>query len=350
MVDSIDKKYQNIPNILKNMTIWLCYNDADKENPKAPRDLKGKLHSINSRLYTFNQCIESIKSGFNNGLGIVCKNNGIVCIDYDKCIKDYEINNDLGYTKPIFTDDATEQRILRDINLIDSYTETSPSKKGIHIYLIANTSIDINTNNSNIEIYTNKFIRVSGNLFNEFMYNEMQEDKTKEIEQLINLYGLDVSVKHNIIKKRKDTIYTDILSKFKYKNGYTNKQILDTMFNSKIGAFLENLYNNTLSDADYREYKINKMDKWLKKGIITRDRYKTLYSRLDLSNSGKAYTLIMYLLDFSYGDTKAVKELFINSKLCKDDYLDKKYDNHTMDKIDSQFIPKAILDYNNFRE
>ena len=71
---------------------------------------------------------------------------------------------------------------------------------------------------------------------------------------------------------------------------------------------------------------------------------------VDISDSGKSITLIMHLLHFSYGDIKAVRELFIKSPLCKDDYLDKNYDNHKMDKIDSQFIPYAIINYINYSE
>ena len=241
------------------MDIWLCYNDAESENPKAPRDIKGKLHSINGRLYSFNQCIDSISKGINNGLGIVLKNNGIVCIDYDNVIKDYKYNSKYGITTAVFKDSKTEDKVLRDLQLIDSYTEISPSGKGIHIYLIANTSIDINTNKNDIEIYTNKFIRVSGNLFNEFYFNEMQEDKTDKLEQLIKIYGLDTSnniIRNNIINKKRDTIYSDIiLKKFKYTNRYTNKEILDTMFNSKKGIYLNKLYNNTITDTEFLELK-----------------------------------------------------------------------------------------------
>ena len=350
--------YKNIPKILKDLNIWLCYDDRDKENPKAPRDTEGKIHSINGRLYTFNQCINSIKRGKNSGLGIVCKNNGVVCIDYDNCIKDYEYNSKYGITRAVFKDKDTEDRILRDLKLIDSYTEISPSGKGLHIYLIANADITINTNKNDIEIYTNHFIRVSGNLYNEVLYNDVSDDKTAELLELINLYDLNTSdniINNGVINKKLRTIYTEILlKKFKYTNSYTNKEILNSMFNSKEGKFLKDLYNNTLLDADYKQYKVDKLEILLKKGKITRERYKELYNKIDTSNSGKSYTLIMNLLHFSYGDLKRVKELFIKSALCKDDYLDKRYldknNKYKLDKIDSQFIPRAIINYINYSE
>ena len=346
MVESIENRYKSVPKVLKSLNIWLCYNDASDDNPKAPRDIKGNLHSINSRLYSFNECIESIKNGFNSGVGVVLKN-GLVCIDYDNCIIDYKVDDKLGLEIPILKDDLKD-RITRDIKLIDSYTEISPSGKGIHIYLFANSKI--NTNQDNIEIYSNKFIRVSGNLFNDYMFNEMQEDKTSELNQLLNNYGLDLK-DYSSVSRCKDTIDKDLLKrKFKYTNNKTNKQILDNMFSGKKGKFYKDLYYNTLSDADYKQYKIDKLDELLKKGVISRDKYKYLFNKLDTSNSGKSFTLIINLLDYSYGDTTAVYNIFKSSSLCKDDYLKKSYARGKEDIIQNQFIPKAVKEYINYRE
>lgn len=353
--------YTYIPKILKELNIWLCFDDRDKDyfinlsdkeikqEKASPRDLKGKKCSKNGRLYSFNECIESVKKGYNTGLGIVLKKNGLVVLDYDNCISEYKTDDKLGITIPIFnTSDA--DRIQRDIDLINSYTEISPSGKGIHIYLTANSNI--NTNTGKIEIYTDKFIRVSGNLFNEFMYNELK-DRTEELEQLLNYYGLSdlMSSSNRDILSKKDNFYKDILNtKFKYTNGYTNKQILDTMFDSKNGEFLKALYYNTISDRAYQDYKTERLNVLIQKGIITRAKYEEMYNKIDLSDSGKAFTLIMNLLHYSYGDIDAVYTLFKNSALCRDDYLVKRYKNKTQDKIRNQFIPKAIEKYVNFEE
>lgn len=351
-MDSISLKYQNIPQILKKLNIWLCYDDRDKEKykdlsddeinqeKKRPRDLRGIKCSL-ERCYSFNACIESIKNGFNSGLGFACKNNGIIAIDYDKCIKDYEINDDLGYKKPIFTDTESEQRILRDINLIDSYTEISPSGKGIHIYLIANKNIKININRPNIEIYTNHFIRVSGNLFNEYLYQDIS-DKTSEIEQLLNNYNIvlkDDEIGNKSIIKQRYNLYDYLLEqKFKYANGYTIPQIKKSMFDSKKGKLLKKLYDNTITDAEF--YKLKGKSK-------ASDDVK---AKIDTSDSGKAITLIMHLLHFSYGDKDKVYKLFLSSNLCKDKYTKKSYANHKEDIIQNQFIPKAIVYYINYDE
>lgn len=332
--------FDNIPSLLKNLNIWLCYDARDKDyyktlsdtaikqNKGCPRDLKGRKTSTLKRLYTFNECLESIKEGYNTGVGIVLKN-GLICIDYDNCIDRIETDGNYGFKRVIFKKEVAD-RIQRDINLINSYTEISPSKKGIHIYLIANTKINVKTDA--IEIYNNKFIRLTGDTYNDFIFNEVL-DRSQELDELINLYGLqhkkDINDKSAL--KSTDNIYNDMMqTEFNYlTNKYKDADILNTMFNSKKGEYLKGLYYNTLSDADIKKAK----DK----------------DNIDTSNSGKAITLIMYLLDFSYGDLKAVKRLFKKSALCKDDYLKLKYRQNTADKIDAHFIPYAIIQYKNYR-
>ena len=108
------------------------------------------------------------------------------------------------------------------------------------------------------------------------------------------------------------------------------------MFNSKKGNFLKKLYNNTITDEEFIKEK-------------------TKHFKDDVSNSGKSFTLILYLLDYCYGDIKAVKRLYVKSGLCRDDYLQPKYaydsktKKYTKDKIDYCFIPKAIKYYFNYR-
>lgn len=333
-------RFKNIPKALKELDIWLCYDERDKENPKAPRDLKGKLHSINKRLFTFNECLESIREGLNTGVGIVLKNNGLVVVDYDNCITGYKTDDKLGLRIPIIKEDRAEQ-IKKDLDLINSYTEISPSGKGIHIYLTANTNININTNKNNIEIYTNKFIRVSGDLFSDFMYNEL-EDRTDALEQLISNYDLkldDIIGNKSAIKQRFNIYDKQIKQQFKLSNKFNAREIKKTLFNSKKGKLIKKLYDNTITDDEFIKLK----------GASLKAQNKDA-SAVDTSDSGKAITLILYLYDFSYGDIEKVYSIFKSSALCKDKYQKKAYARGKEDIIQHCFIPYAITNYNNYRD
>ena len=343
-------RFSAIPKILKDLSIWCCYDDRDKDyfkdlsdkeinqERKAPRDIKGKKCNYNTKTFTFNECVKSIELGINNGLGISMQNKGLICIDYDNCISDYKIDDKLGLEIPIINDKDRE-RILRDINLLDSYTEISPSGKGIHIIFMANENIKVNIKRDNIEIYTNHFIRLSGKLFNEYLYNTI-EDKTSAFNEFLDNYNIELSsddVGKKSIIKLKDNHYKTLLNKnFKYINTYTNSEIKNTMFNSKKGKLLKKLYDNTITDDEF--YKL-KSDKALK------DK-----DKIDTSDSGKAITLLFNLFDFCYGDIDAVYQIFKGSALCKDKYLKKVYSNHSEDIITNQFIPYVIINYINYRK
>ena len=349
MVEYIDSKYNYIPKALKDLNIWLCYDDRDKEyfkdlsdaeinqERKKPRDLKGNACNLN-KCYSLKECLDSIKNGFNSGVGIVCNNNGIVCIDYDNCIIDYKTDDKLGLTIPILKEDVKD-RIIKDLQLIDSYTEISPSGKGIHIYLIANKSIKVNVNKKDVEIYTNHFIRVSGKLFNDYMYQNIS-DRTNELEQLLKDYKITLKkddVGKKSIIKQKNNIYDDLLKrKFRLSNGYSIPQIKKSMFNSKKGSLLKKLYDNTITNDEL--YKLKGKKSASEKADV------------DISDSGKSITLIMHLLHFSYGDIDKIYKIFKSSALCKDKYKKKMYENHTEDIIQNLFIPKAIVYYINYDE
>jgi putative DNA primase/helicase len=351
--------FENIPSILKDVDNWLCYDDRDniKDNEKkAPRDLKGKLlKEWTKKGYSFNECIKSIEQGYNSGLGLVLKNNGIVILDYDKCLSDVEVNDKLDYIKPIFKDKESESSILSDINTLKSYTEISPSGKGLHIVVLADKK-DIYTTKP-IEIYSyNKYIRFTGNsVFNDYDL----VNANNELLEIIDKYNvkIDKSDDKIVVKDLKfnKSIYEDIILKnFKYSNGYTPKQIIDTMFNGKKGNFIKKLFNDELSDNEYLNYKIDEIEKKYKKGIISEQKRQYMIARVDKTHSGKRYTLILYLIDACYGSIETIKNVYMMSKLCNTSDLDKKYKGG-LDSIDYD-IRQALIGgkehnrYKNYRE
>lgn len=344
--------YDSIPQYLKELDNWLCYDARDLENPKAPRDLQGNLlKQWTNKGYSFNECIDSIKSGYNSGLGLVLKDNGIVVIDYDKVVSRVEINKDLGYIKPIFTDKDKETSIMEDINRIKSYVELSPSNTGLHIVLL--TDIKNIHQQKPIEIYSNKkYIRFSGNSV--FGYD--LEYANNELLDVMHKYSIDTSQAQKL--RFSKSIYSDFIKKnFKYSNGKDANEILEILFNGKNGDFIKKLFYNELSDADYIKYKQDKIARHLKSGAITPKMQDRLLNRLDVSNSGKSYTLIMYLFDACYGDIDTIEKIFKKSKLCNADYLEPKYKGdsklYKIDKVE-YMIKQAIIGkednrYKNYR-
>lgn len=359
--------YNSIPRYLKDIDNWLCYDSRDRESfkglsdseieqeRKRPRDLKGNvITNWTNRGYTFNECLESVREGYNSGIGLVLKNNGIICIDYDKCIDRIEVNKDLEYIKPIFKSKELESSIMEDINNLKSYVELSPSNSGLHIVLLADIK-DIYQQKP-IEIYSyKKFIRFSGNSVFNFDLNYANN----ELLELISKYKVDLSDAKQL--RFSKSVYNEFIKKnFKFSNGKSDNEILEVMFNSKNGDFIKRLYYNQISDNEYREYKELKMLNNFNRGKLNKKKYNRLLSKLDISNSGKSYTLIMYLFDFCYGDLDAINRLFKKSALCKADYLKPRYKErvsngklYKIDKVD-YMIKKAIIGneenrYKNYR-
>ena len=86
-----------------------------------------------------------------DGIGFVFNNNGYIGIDLDNCISDNNIINSFA---------------LEIINLINSYTEYSPSNKGLHIICKSKLLYNIGIKKDNIEIYSyNRFFTITGNIY-----------------------------------------------------------------------------------------------------------------------------------------------------------------------------------------
>ena len=315
--DYLDSIKKNIPNSIKDLNIFLCYDDRDKPSytqydskrieklKKQPRDLKGRPYPFNKRCFTFNECIESIKNGFNSGVGVVVDSD-LVGLDLDNCIKGYKKIDKLGLEIPIFTDAVAE--LVSKLN--DSYIEISQSGKGLHCLVYSSVAVakEIKNDNISLEIYSNKshYLRLSGNVINASDVEIL--DKT---DVMLEIYSKFFDIEDS--KQVNDKAFKDSGISFRdddFKrqfNGLTNKydemQILDNMFRIG-GAFYHKLYNNELTSDDIDKYNASRKGRGLK----------------DTSNSGLSVLLILNLMYYSYGDLDIVYSLFRKSKLYKSDY------------------------------
>ena len=159
-------------NELKRLNNWVVYRNF--KNGKLPfnpiTNIAAKTNDPNTWA-PYNIALNTFQNHSYGGIGFVFNNiDGYVGIDLDNCI----INNQI---------DSFAQKI---ITLLNSYTEYSPSKNGLHIICKANQlkNMNIGIKRNNIEVYNNdRFFTVTGDVYLERPINE----KSKEIQYLINM-------------------------------------------------------------------------------------------------------------------------------------------------------------------
>jgi len=175
----------NLPQELKEIPQWLLWikGDIDKKTGKFKkipagmvRDERGnlKIGMGNFPLITFDEAYNHLlkNKATYKGLGFHCIN-GIVGIDIDNCFDESGHYNDMA----------------RDIiDTLNTYTERSPSGRGLRLFLKSNNppKQKIYENNIGLEIFHNSnfFTTVTGAVEN---YADVEE-RTKELDLIINKY------------------------------------------------------------------------------------------------------------------------------------------------------------------
>ena len=149
------EQYKHIPASLKQLNQWVCfklvYNEKKGKYDKIPKDPKTGYNAKANDPATWSDFQTAVmavsKYGF-DGIGIQFAN-GIFGVDLDDVVKDGKL-----------TPEA--QDIIRTL---DSYTEYSPSGKGIHI-LCRGTIPPKDRRRGNIEMYSEgRFFTVTGKVF-----------------------------------------------------------------------------------------------------------------------------------------------------------------------------------------
>ena len=164
----------NIPQKLKDLNQWVCfkliYNEKLGKYDKIPYNAKtgGKAMSNNKSTWAdFNTALAATTKYSFDGLGIMFAN-GLCGIDIDGCV------DEQGNLSPL------AQGI---ISIMNSYSELSPSGKGLHILFFGEIedlpdTYKKNPNNG-VEIYSSgRFFTVTGNCIN----NKDIEERKAEIK------------------------------------------------------------------------------------------------------------------------------------------------------------------------
>lgn len=162
-------KYVNqIPDELKNTEQWVCY-DYDKM-PYNPKTGDCAKTNDSSTWGTYQEALSTAKNSKYAGVGYVFSRDDLyVGIDLDRCL-----NPKTGKLED------WAQKIIIDLN---SYTEVSPSGKGVHI--IAKGSLPSGGNKKDgVEMYDNgRYFTMTGDIF-----QSMTNIKNRENE-IVNLHN-----------------------------------------------------------------------------------------------------------------------------------------------------------------
>ena len=161
-------QYENMPEELKQLPQWVCHKNKIPFNPLTGAPAKAGQPDTWVR---FEDAVNS--SGSYDGIGFEFNNNGIVGIDLDKVIAE---NGTLS------------AEALEIVAMLDSYTEISPSGKGLHIFVKGDIPVS-GRKKGFIEMYKAKrYFTVTGNVYG--VMNPINE-RTEQVIQVFNKYFSD---------------------------------------------------------------------------------------------------------------------------------------------------------------
>ncbi len=161
-------QYEHIPEELKQLPQWVCHRSKVPFNPVTGAPAKA------GQPETWSRFEEAVKASHNyDGIGFEFNNNGIVGIDLDNVIAE----------DSIVSDEAAEI-----VAMLDSYTEYSPSGKGLHIFVKGDIPV-AGRKKGFIEMYKAKrYFTMTGNVYGaEKPINE----RTAQVMQLFDKYFSD---------------------------------------------------------------------------------------------------------------------------------------------------------------
>lgn len=165
----------NPPTALTSLAQWVCHKG------KRPVSFRGKSGSSTnpSTWGTFDQCVNEAVQWNNNpggldGIGFVFSDDDpFTGVDLDKVID---------------ADGKLEEWAQEWVDKLDSYTEYSPSGRGLHVIIRAKLPTK-GKNTNQIEVYsTERYFTFTGKPFKDYGDDPVIENRQKEIEWLLDKY------------------------------------------------------------------------------------------------------------------------------------------------------------------
>jgi putative DNA primase/helicase len=224
--------FNEIPAELKALPQWILWKSEKRNNKptKVPYQANGDMAQANNRRTwsTFATAVKFYLEGDYDGIGFVfSRQDNYIGIDIDKCVTDEKPNTF-----------ATEI-----IDTLDSYTEFSPSGKGIHIIVKGNLPQNVmgtgrKSTKHGLEIYSyGRYFTFTGNKENSNEIYERSDELAEVFEQYFD--DSDIQGRINLAEFEKDEIKIP------------NDVLWERIFRSKNGDEIRSLYNGNLIKNDH---------------------------------------------------------------------------------------------------
>lgn len=287
------EKYAVIPDELKELAQWIVWG-VDRENPKSPYTPSSSVltpsngrHAKADDAATWGSFDAAKTAAARLGRGGIGFEFGVspcgyVGIDIDGCIQE----------------DGTLTRMAAEIvSLMNSYTEVSPSGRGLHILCKSEVSLsEIGKRNRNaelgLEIYdSRRYFTVTGRLFGD---EKPLAERTKELREVYSRY-MPKSENRSLVWEYNPEDYTHNASSTAE---LSDSELWQRMLNSETGAKIRALYSGDISSYE--------------------------------SHSQADSALCCYLAYWTGGDGKRIDRMFRQSGLMRDKWEREDYRTGTI--------------------
>ncbi|MGE7020439.1 phage/plasmid primase, P4 family [Solibacillus cecembensis] len=219
--------FNDIPNDLKMLPQWILWRKEERNGKptKIPYQVDGNEARSNDRRTwsTFATAVKFYMQGGYDGIGFVfSRQDTYIGIDIDNCVVDGKPNE---FANGI-------------IETLDSYTEFSPSGKGLHVIIKGSLPQSVlgtgrKSVKHGLEIYQHgRYFSFTGNTENSNGIEERTEELAEVFEQYFD--DSDIQGRVNLSEFEKDEIK------------FSNEQLWERMFRSKSGDEIRAMYKGEL--------------------------------------------------------------------------------------------------------
>lgn len=221
--------FVQVPRRLRSLQQWVCWRSEPHPARRKPMKIpfspttggKASIHEAGT-WSDFATAVTSYTVNRYDGIGLVLtKRDGVVGVDIDACVADGQLS-------------VLAQEI---VNLLDSYTEVSPSGQGIRIFVAAELGDFAGRRGKGLELYNfNRYLTVTGN-----HWQGTPPDIRERYQELRTLYKMylqppvpvqkPVSLQYPVLLEQSDAV------------------VLDRLFAGKLGELYHQIYNGNTSDV-----------------------------------------------------------------------------------------------------